>query len=170
MQVGVMTFVLGQPRDVIEELNSGHEVLHHPVFADALAAVSHFPARKLLKLSLGFGRFYGGDVSFAGSAFLLDQFFRGLNSHVAILSCSRLRPALERRLFYIGQPREANTVDFCNNSGRIAVAWSNICSQNHRRERTSNARRRAATFSRAPGADSVRWRSTACLSKKGSSS
>src|SRR5271157_2001727 len=55
MQVGMMTFLFGQGRNVVEEFHAGDEVPDRPVPPDSLPIVDQRPALDLPYLIFGFG-------------------------------------------------------------------------------------------------------------------
>ena len=66
---------------VTKKLHAGHKVFHFPIFANPLAVVRKVPARKLLELRVRLLKRTGIDAAFAGQAFFLGQFGRGLGLH-----------------------------------------------------------------------------------------
>src|SRR5688500_15856611 len=91
MQVGMMLLCLGQARDASKEVNTSHEVLHCPFFADALAVVGHFPALQVLQLLLSFCRRISRHAPFAGNALFCDQLIGTLGGHQGLPLLNRKR-------------------------------------------------------------------------------
>ena len=79
MQVRVMTFALRDAGNVIEEVQSSHEILHDPRLANAFMVMSQFPAGELLDLLFGFRRSELGNAPFARGALLRAEFRGSLN-------------------------------------------------------------------------------------------
>ena len=91
VQVGMMAFVFGDLGDALEEIDAGHEVLHDPILANALAVVRQSPAVELRQLPLSFFERVLGHAPFARHALLLSQLFGGLRFHGSLLGINGRR-------------------------------------------------------------------------------
>jgi hypothetical protein len=71
MQIRMMPVVFGDAGTLVEEPDARHEVLDHPVLADALSVAGQPPASELLELLAGLVGGVWLDASFARQALLL---------------------------------------------------------------------------------------------------
>src|SRR3954454_16987321 len=84
-----MRLRLGQLGYPVEELDAGHEVLHHPILSDALAFVREPPARQFGQLSAGFRFRVLRHSAFAGHTVLANKLVGWLGFHEATFRSAR---------------------------------------------------------------------------------
>ena len=68
VQVGMVTVVLSDFSDLVEEIHPSHEVLHGPLFGDALTFVSQLPTVEFFELLLRLFQRARFDAAFTGLA------------------------------------------------------------------------------------------------------
>src|SRR5690242_458028 len=90
VQIGVMPLRLSEFRYAIEELHARHEVLHYPVFSDALALVREPPAGQLGQLSPRFDFRVLGHSPFARHALFAYKLVGRLSFHEGAFRWSEL--------------------------------------------------------------------------------
>lgn len=84
VKVRMVTIVLSDFGDKIEEIHHGHEILGDPVLANPLAVMRQSPASELIQLRIGVMQSARFDTSFAWFALFRNELPGSLNLHGTI--------------------------------------------------------------------------------------